>query len=86
MSKTQRPEPILITLCRSCASQFYSANRYSMKRADEQQLTKEDCTYCGARKGFDYLLYPKKETTNCSRRKRRYLEGGACECFVRTEY
>ena len=86
MSKTIRQEPILITLCCSCASQFYNTNKYRMQRADSWQINKEECTYCGCRRGYDYLLYPKKEHANRSRRVRCHWEGGTCECFVRTEY
>lgn len=86
MSKTIRPEPILITLCHTCAAQFYSTNRYRMRRADRFQVNKEECTFCGCRRGYDYLLYPKQGHTNCIRRMRRRYEGGTNLCFARTEY
>ena len=86
MSKTIKTEPILITLCGSCASQFYNTNKYRMQRADNWQINKEECTYCGCRRGYDYLLYPKKEQRDKNRRMRHYAKGGTCECFVRTEY
>lgn len=85
MGKTIRPEPILITLCCRCASQFYNTGRYTMQRADLYQRTKETCTYCGCRGGYDYLLNPKKERIDHVRRMRRY-KGGKDICCVRTEY
>lgn len=86
MSKTERREPILITLCGSCAAQFYSASRYRLQRADRDQVNKEDCTYCGCRRGYDYLLYPKRIQRNRIRHIRRTFEGGTDLCCVRTEY
>ena len=86
MGKTERSKPILITLCCSCASQFYYTNRYRMRRADRNQINKEECTYCGCRTGYDYLLYPKRIQTNRIRRIRRHFEGGTNLCCVRTEY
>ena len=86
MSKTIRSEPILITLCCNCASQFYYANRYRLQRADRNQAIKEECTYCGCRRGYDYLLYPKRIRTNRIRHIRRYYEGGTNLCCVRIKY
>ena len=86
MSKTERWEPILITLCGSCVAQFYSVSGYRLQRADRDQVTKEECTYCGCRRGYDYLLYSKRIQTNRIRRIRRHFEGGTDLCCVRTEY
>ena len=68
MRKKVRPEPIMITLCARCVSQFYSANRYQMRRVDFYQINKDECTFCGCRRGYDYLLYPGKEKGSCIRR------------------
>lgn len=86
MGKTERSKPILITLCCSCAAQFYYTNRYRMRRAERNQINKEECTYCGCRTGYDYLLYPKRIQRNCIRHIRRTFEGGTDLCCVRTEY
>ena len=86
MSRTQMKEPILITLCGTCASQFFQAGRFRMRRADDGQTEKDDCTYCGCHRGYDYLLYPKTEQTDKVRRMRRHMEGGSCKCCVRTVY
>ena len=40
MGKTERSKPILITLCCSCAAQFYSASHYRLRRADRYQVNK----------------------------------------------
>ena len=81
MSKTKITEPIMITLCGTCATQFFHTGRYRMYRADRFQSEKDECTYCGCRRGYDYLLYPRTDKT---RRMRRRMEGGSCGCCVRT--
>ena len=86
MGKTERSKPILITLCCSCAAQFYSASHYRLRRADRYQVNKEECTYCGCRTGYDYLLYPKRIQRNRIRHIRRNFEGGTDLCCVRTKY
>ena len=86
MSKTERATPILITLCGSCAAQFYSVSRYRLQRADRDQVNKEECTYCGCRTGYDYLLYPKRIQRNRFRHIRKNFEGGTNLCCVRTKY
>ena len=57
MRRTIRHEPIMITLCCGCVSQFYSTNRYHMRRVDYYQIKKDECTFCGCHRGYDYLLY-----------------------------
>lgn len=86
MSKTIRRNPILITLCCSCAAQFYYANSYRIQRADRHQVNKEECTYCGCRRGYDYLLYPKINEDDWKKRLQRNRKGDACECYIRTAY
>ena len=49
-------EPLQMTLCGICASEFCSAKKY-LKRVDYNQEYKEVCTYCDVRQGWDYLVY-----------------------------
>ena len=48
---TRQPdESTLTTLCPHCLS--------AVRRADPYQLTKEPCTYCQTRFGYDYYIQP----------------------------
>ena len=50
-------KPMEICLCPRCASQFYNSPHYYIKRADYNQTTKEPCTYCNIRSGYDFLIF-----------------------------
>lgn len=52
-------EPMLITLCPTCARPFYDMSDHIIKRADYDQVIKEECCYCGVRLGYDFLIYDK---------------------------
>lgn len=68
---SMKKDPMVMTLCGRCLSQFYFANCYRIRRKDECQCIKEDCTYCGCGKGYDpnflrkYRLVGRK--TTCGR-------------------
>ena len=49
-------EPMILTLCRKCAQQFYDSADYLLKRVDPNQIFMETCTYCQSRSGFDYKV------------------------------
>ena len=52
----QVPEPLVLCLCHVCASNFYGAGPYTLKRI----ATKKDtCTYCNNRQGYDYKITKK---------------------------
>lgn len=53
-------EPLLLTLCPVCASQFYASADHWVERTNEFQAVKEECTYCGVRRGYDYFVTPKR--------------------------
>lgn len=82
--KRNDQEPILITLCAACAAQFYNADVCRIRRADPLQIQKDECTYCGCRRGYDYLLYPKPVPVRSVNRKER--NGGMNTCCARTKY
>jgi len=51
-----------MTLCSTCANQYYGmADRY-IKRADKNQKDKESCTLCRSRMGYDYIITEKEFT------------------------
>lgn len=47
-----------LTLCPSCAKQFYNAHNTSIHRANYYQLERDICSYCGIRTGWDYIVSP----------------------------
>ena len=54
----QPDESTLTTLCPRCLTAFRNARGIRVRRADPYQLTKEPCTYCQTRFGFDYTSSP----------------------------
>lgn len=59
----QRKKPIdsmLITLCASCAQQFYDSGGHIIRRSNHAQQIKDTCCYCGRRRGWDYTVEQKK--------------------------
>ena len=80
-----KKEPMVMTLCGRCLSQFYFANCYRICRKDECQCIKEDCTYCGCRKGYDYCIYPKRNRIMNSGHHEQ-IRGGRDICCIRTAY
>lgn len=52
-------EPMLLTLCPTCATQFYNSASYHIKKAQSHQNIKEVCMFCNVRRGVDYYLYPR---------------------------
>lgn len=48
----------LICLCAGCRQNFQEADGYRLRRARYPQETKDVCTYCQTRYGYDYILEP----------------------------
>ena len=61
-------EPTLVTLCPSCASEFFHSASYFIKRVDPYQSDKAACSFCNSRYGYDYWITDNK-------RKRRPSNG-----------
>lgn len=57
--KEPRANRITISLCGTCAKNFYDAGSYFIRRIDPLQVEKQVCTYCGQRRGYDYTLQKK---------------------------
>lgn len=49
-------KPILMCLCPVCVKPFYRSQEHYIRRADENQRTKETCMYCNVRQGYDYFV------------------------------
>ena len=61
----------LITLCPVCLHSFQDAKKAFLRRADIRQQTKDVCTYCQTRYGFDYYVQPAAAHRDTTRRKVR---------------
>lgn len=48
---------ILMCLCPVCRDQFAGIPGVYLKREDKAQHTKETCTYCTVRNGYDYRIF-----------------------------
>ena len=63
----------LITLYPVCLHSFQDAKRSSLRRADLRQQSKEICTYCQTRYGFDYYVQPAAQRDSSRRRAKAYV-------------
>lgn len=54
-------DDMIMCLCPKCRSMFFSTPGCVIKRVDKEQITKDTCTYCNVRLGFDYYVYNKQE-------------------------
>lgn len=50
------PKKLTLCLCSTCANNFYSTGAFVLKRVNPNATEKENCTYCGQRRGYDYIL------------------------------
>ncbi|WMJ22927.1 type II toxin-antitoxin system PemK/MazF family toxin [Paludicola sp. MB14-C6] len=49
-------DEIELTLCPTCAHQFYESSQHFIKRTKPLQRVKERCTYCNVRMGYDFTI------------------------------
>lgn len=82
---SMKKDPMELTLCGKCLSQFYFTGCYRIRRKDEFQIIKDECTYCGCRNGFDYCIYPKRNRI-MNDGHHKSIRGGRTLCCVRTGY
>lgn len=47
-------DPMLMTLCRTCAQSFRDADSFTLRQIDPCQSTKELCTVCNMHTGYDF--------------------------------
>lgn len=45
---------MLMSLCQSCVQTFRDSNSYLVRQADVSQETKESCTICNVKTGYDF--------------------------------
>ena len=53
------PEKVILSLCSTCAENFYGSGAYFLRRVNPIAVEKELCTYCNQRAGFDYEITPR---------------------------
>ena len=61
LTRQRNDRASLICLCPICRENFEITGSYHIRRADYRQLTKEVCTYCQIRMGYDYYVTPVSE-------------------------
>ena len=61
----------LITLCPVCLHAFQNVRKANLCRADIRQQTKDVCTYCQTRYGFDYYIQPSAAHQEAIHRKEK---------------
>lgn len=49
-----------LCLCQSCVGAFFESNRYRIFRADPLEVIKEPCDICHVRRGYDFVIKPRK--------------------------
>lgn len=63
-----------ITLCSSCAKQFYNVHSAAIRRVNRYQMERDICSYCGIRTGWDYNIVStpskKRHISSISRKNR----------------
>lgn len=47
-------EPALMALCKTCAQSFRNSESYRLRQISTTQDTKESCTICNIRTGYDF--------------------------------
>lgn len=55
---------IEVVLCSSCARQFYNVKHSTIRRLNPYQVERSECSYCGIRLGWDYVILPSKKVGN----------------------
>lgn len=55
---------IEVVLCSSCARQFYNVKPSTIRRLNPYQVELSECSYCGIRLGWDYVILPLKKVGN----------------------
>ncbi len=56
----ERPDEMILCLCPECLNQFINSPEHVVLRLNPFQREKDDCTYCGMRKGYDYRVISKR--------------------------
>lgn len=54
-------KPLVVSLCRVCAGNFYDVPGHYIRRVNPEQRYKETCMFCNVRNGYDYYIGKKKD-------------------------
>ena len=49
-------KPLVVSLCRVCAGNFYDVPGHYIRRVNPEQRYKELCMFCNVRNGYDYYI------------------------------
>ena len=49
-------KPLVVSLCRVCAGNFYEVPGRYIRRVNPEQRYKELCMFCNVRNGYDYYI------------------------------
>jgi mRNA interferase MazF len=58
--KEPKKAQIKISLCKTCAHNFYAAGSFILRRSGRMQTDNLTCCYCGQKKGIEYTLHRKE--------------------------
>ena len=56
MEKINKAKPLVVSLCRVCAGNFYEVPGHYIRRVNPEQRYKELCMFCNVRNGYDYYI------------------------------
>ena len=49
-------KPLVVSLCRVCAGNFYDVTGHYIRRVNPEQRYKDTCMFCNVRNGYDYYI------------------------------
>ena len=49
-------KPLVVSLCRVCAGNFYDVPGHYIRRVNPEQRYKDTCMFCNVRNGYDYYI------------------------------
>lgn len=49
-------KPLVVSLCRVCAGNFYEVPGHYIRRVNPEQRYKDTCMFCNVRNGYDYYI------------------------------
>jgi hypothetical protein len=52
-------DEMLLSLCSVCAQQFYDSPEHYIRRADYEQVEKDECDFCQQRRGYSFIIIKK---------------------------
>lgn len=62
-----------ICLCPTCVSAFYAIPTNKVIRKDPYQASRDICTYCNSRWGYDFLIFKKSNVQKPNKHRIRTL-------------